>query len=148
MHRKDMGKWGESKVVTAALDRGCPVFLDYGDNSRTDMIIEDNTGGLHKIQVKTVSREKGASKLLLYKNGPGYRFKYESGMVDYFALVDYKTGNVAWIQGTPELYKLQQVTLRHERTKNNQIKNIRWFNDYIGFPFPHEKLEVKREMGP
>lgn len=96
-----MGSYGEALVSSIALKHNNSVFVDFGDNSKIDLIIEDSTTKLHKIQVKTDGRETKSpdvSILYLYKNGPNYRFKYEQSMVDWFALVDYITGKVAWVK--------------------------------------------------
>ena len=142
MHKKDMGKWGEGKVITQALEHGCSAFIDFGDNSKTDIIIEDDQHNLFKIQVKTVKRVKGVTTLLLYKNGPGYRFKYLEGMVDYFALVDFDSGNIAWIEATNKLFESSSVGFRHEPARNGQTRGVSWFADYTRFPFKYPTTGV------
>jgi hypothetical protein len=77
--------------------------------------------------------DPNATKLLLYKNGPGYRFKYSSTDVDWFAVVDASTRKVAWIP-SDVCNICSTLTLRHEVPK--RIKSgFEMFDDHTTFPF-------------
>ena len=134
-HKKDMGKMGEAVVIQQILENNCAVFLEFGDNSRTDMIIQSNSD-LHRVQVKTVSRNKkddNSTNLLLYKNGPGYRYTYSEQDTDWFAVVDSVTKKVAWIKSDVCNVRTT-LTLRH--TLPQKLKTgYHLFDDYTKFPF-------------
>ena len=138
LHKKDMGSLGEALVVAQALSEGCSVFPEFGDNSKIDLIIEDQTRNLHRVQVKMVSREKDSpdvSKLYLYKSGPNYAFTYEESMIDWFAVVDMVTKKIAWVKASILSTHKRQVQLRHAVPKNGQQKGVVYFDDYTTFPF-------------
>jgi hypothetical protein len=139
MHKKDMGKMGEALVTAQVLLNGCAVFTEYGDNAKIDLIVLDQQQRLHKVQVKTVGREANVSetsKLYLYKSGPnGYRYTYTAADVDWFALVDLTTMQIAWVSIGEALLNGTCFALRHTATKSGQTKNVRMFSDYMKFPF-------------
>lgn len=139
MHKKDQGSIGEALVVAQALEYQCAVFTDFGDNSKIDLIIEDTSNTLHRVQVKCVGREKktpNVSLLYLYKSGPNYNFAYEANMFDWFALVDYVTKKIAWIS-FEEASTLgnSQLSFRHDDSSHRGGGKIRRFDDYTKFPF-------------
>lgn len=134
MHRKDLGTWGESIVITLLLENNINVYNSVGDNTRADIIAEDDVG-LHKIQVKTRNRENETSKLIFQKNGPNYQFKYTEKHVDWFALVDVQTKKVAWIPSKYLRDYDRVITLRHDKPKNNQMAGILMFDDFTNIPF-------------
>ena len=135
LHKKDFGKLGEAAVIQQSLEHGCAVFVEFGDNSVVDLILQTSIG-LQRVQVKMVSRslnDQNATKLLLYKNGPGYRFKYSSTDVDWFAGVDATTKKIAWVSAA-RCDTNSSLTLRHEVPK--RIKSgFEMFDDYTTFPF-------------
>jgi len=51
-HRKRRGALGEAKVAAALIDQGYPVFTEWGDLSRTDLITLSPDGSPVRIQVK------------------------------------------------------------------------------------------------
>lgn len=137
IHKKDLGKMGEAMVVQEALSRGLSTFVEFGDNSKIDLIIEDTAGKLHRVQVKVSSRSEktpDVSVLYLYKSGPNYRVAYKSTDIDWFALVDEKTKKIAWIPSTICDELVGMLTLRHEATTNKVYKTARLFDDYTQFP--------------
>jgi predicted AAA+ superfamily ATPase len=138
VHKKDMGKMGEALVAQHALERGLSVFVEFGDNSKIDLIIEDNQQKLHRVQVKVVTRSEKTpevSVLYLYKSGPNYQFRYTTSDVDWFALIDDLTKKVAWIPSSICEEASSSINLRHAPTKIKQTKRIRMFDDYTNFPF-------------
>lgn len=138
LHKKDMGSLGESLVISQAIEEGCSVFPEFGDNSKIDLIIESRDRKLHRVQVKMVGREERTpevTKLYLYKSGPNYSFTYDSTMIDWFAVVDMVTKKIAWVNSDVLTKYKCQIPLRHTKPKNGQVKNIVYFDDFIKFPF-------------
>jgi hypothetical protein len=139
MHKKNQGSIGEALVLAQVLENECACFVDFGDNSKIDLIIEDSDGKLHKVQVKCPGREvksPKASILYTYKSGPNnYRVSYTKQMVDWFAIVDYDTKKIAWIH-IHDCGDNGSLSFRHGEINRNRYKGkIRWFDDYTKFPF-------------
>lgn len=139
MHKKNQGKLGEALVLAQIIDNKCIPFIEFGDNSKVDIIIQDGLGALHKVQVKCFGRCKHSPdsvSLCFRKNGPNYRFKYTKGMFDWFALVDKQTNRIAWIDANAAFdMNMKSITLRLGTAKNGQKARIRQFADYEAFPF-------------
>lgn len=136
MHTKDLGKIGEAAVIQQCLSLGVEVFIDFGDNSRIDLIL--NTGySLERVQVKCYTPDDGKIVLELHKSGPSYNYKYKSDEIDWFAVVNaHSLTDIAWINAKYILDKYsKKVTLRISPTKNNQASGITWFRDFQDFPF-------------
>lgn len=133
LHSKDLGTLGETRVMTQLMENNVSVFNEFGDNSKIDLIAETTDGRLHRIQVKAYNRDKrqpDTTILSFKKSGPNYKFKYDDTMFDWFAVVDVKTNNIAWVPS-----KLANghstLSLRHDDKK---YKTAHYFKDY-GFPF-------------
>jgi hypothetical protein len=138
LHKKDQGTFGEALVVAQVIQNGGSAFPEFGDNSKIDLIVEDQLGKLHKVQVKTVGREvrtPDSSILYLYKSGPNYSFSYDESMIDWFAVVDNITQQIAWVKSTEALeHTKRQFLLRHKPPQKVQPKT-RMFSDYTNYPF-------------
>lgn len=137
LHRKDQGSVGEALVIAQVLSYHLAVFPEFGDNSRIDLIVEDSARSLHKVQVKTLTRTKeDVTRLLLYKSGPNYQFLYTADMIDWFAIVDYQSKRIAWIDAIEAFnFSDKSISFRHSPAKNNQVSGTRLFSDYERFPF-------------
>lgn len=136
MHKKDQGKLGESAVITQALQNGSEVFVDFGDNSKIDLIL-NTAQGLIRVQVKCYTPTRGGIEVYFTKSGPNYSFRYEDHQVDYFAVVNANDiSQIAWLKASDVLAQYSRsCILRIEPTKNNQTSGIVWFKDYQQFPF-------------
>lgn len=135
MHKKDQGKLGEALVIAECLRQSVEVFVDFGDNSRVDLILNTNEG-LIKVQVKCLSRDSkdpSSISLNLYKNGPGYSYRYTSTDIDYFAVVDLKTSRIAWLKVTDDLCNKYQLKFRLDDHRWPGKRNT--FEELEQFPF-------------
>jgi len=135
MHKKDQGKLGEALVIAQCLDAGFPVFTEFGDNSKIDLIIQ-TPEKLVSVQVKCVGREPGSvnsAKLYLYKSGPNYQFRYSPKDVDYFAVVDMKTKRIAWIPLTESL--CESRTLLLHLGEGRATTKTTYFSEYEKIPW-------------
>lgn len=135
VNKKDLGTYGEAVVIAEVLKNGCAAFPEFGDNCKIDLIILDRVNKLHSVQIKTVNRSKqspNSSILYLYKSGPNYSFDYTKDMFDWFAVLDVKTGKLAWIS-SKECLKANKsaITLYHGKRR----KTGHHFDDYVKFPF-------------
>lgn len=90
MNSKHIGNIGEAKVLAKFSELGYDVYIPFGKNTRSDMIVEINDS-LYKIQVKTCSKlSNGCSKFHLisgcHRADGVYLQKYDNTQIDYFAL--------------------------------------------------------------
>lgn len=130
MHNKQKGNIGEAATILRLAQLGYNVFKEIGDLSKIDVIAEKD-GSLLRIQCKCVKPKKGMVQLSLKKSGPGYQYTYKSTDVDYFALCNVETSEVAFIPSSIVNENDSNVNLRLEPSKNNQVKNVRFFADYL-----------------
>jgi len=138
IHRKDLGSIGEITAAKVALEYGCKVFFSFGDNSKTDFIIEDQDKGLHRIQVKCLNRstsDKNVTQLSFTKSAKGYSFEYSSDDCDYFAVVDAETLQVAWVNSKIISDGRKSISLRHNCDFHPNGKIVSLFLDFMVFPF-------------
>lgn len=136
MHKKDIGTYGELLVSAQAKKKGMSVFSEVGDNSKVDLILLDDEGNIHKVQIKCYNREKRSPDITLVyftKSGPNYQYRYNTNDVDWFAVVDNVTDKIAWIPSSLT-EENKGISLRHTPTGNEQKKKVRYFDDYM-YPF-------------
>ena len=87
MHSKRKGNIGSFAIGLELAKLGYSVFTEEGDISKIDIIAEKN-GSIIKLQCKAITPKDDCLTLELQKCGPNYRFKYETGFFDYFAIWD------------------------------------------------------------
>lgn len=133
MNSKNIGNIGEIKVISKFIELGFPVYLPFGDNEKADLIAEFN-GKLNKIQVKTsIKAEDGkmifslVSSTLHRKNG--VKHIYTSEEIDYFACYNIERDKIFLIPVNEA--PSTAITIRYEKPKNGQIKDIKFEEDYL-----------------
>ncbi len=129
MHSKRLGTYGELFVATHLTSLGYSVFIELGDISRIDLILEIGKR-LIKIQVKAVSKHNGSYVIKNSKSGPNYSYSYECEDVDVFALFCVQDNKIAWIKSQELLSMGNAMTIRSDETKNGQSKGVRWIDEY------------------
>lgn len=132
LHAKEKGALGESKVVSDLISKGYPCFTEFGDNSKVDIIALVNNQPV-KIQVKSHKSTDGKVLIDSRKAGPGYRFRYELGMVDVFALYVYDRDEILYLSCEEILSNSTMTTIRLDPPKNNQRKNVNNADDFRDF---------------
>ena len=133
MDTKSIGNIGEAKVLCKFVELGISVYLPFGVNERSDLIAEFN-GKLNRIQVKTsIKAEDGkmifdlTSSTQHRKNGE--KHIYTDNEIDYFVCYNIQRDKIFLIpvNETPST----SITIRYEKSKNNQIQNIKFEQDYL-----------------
>lgn len=120
-------------AIASFVKYGIPVYIPFGDNEKADLIV-DIDGNLKKIQVKTsIKAENGIMSFDLtscteHRNG-GNRRKYGKDEVDYFFLYNIERDKAFLIETPSE--PMVVLTIRYEKPKNNQRKDVRFENDYL-----------------
>jgi hypothetical protein len=132
MKSKMTGYAGEAAVVKYLLKKNYPVFKEFGDSSKIDLITIVNNR-CYKIQVKTIEwlGNNGSLVFSTFKSGRNSYFYTESD-VDVFAVYNSEIDDVIFI-GWNDLKDKKNLTIRFKKSLNNQNKNINWYEDYKDF---------------
>lgn len=141
-HSKLKGNIAESAAILRLTSLGYSVFREIGDLSKVDLIAEKDCK-IITFQVKGVTPKKGVIPLSLKKSGPNYRFRYEEGMFDYFAVVNLDTLEVAFVPSEVLKHNKSNFTLRVEKPKHNEVCNM--FKDYMSFSGTSETIRATRK---
>ncbi len=130
-HPKRKGTIGEGTVILELLRAGIPVFQEFGDLCRVDLIALIGKKPV-KIQVKPTTSKNGVAVLNLRKItlNPRYNYTYQSGDVDVFALVVEDKHQVFYIKAAEALQNKGTLSIRLERAKNNQQAQVKYGEEY------------------
>jgi PD-(D/E)XK endonuclease len=133
-HTKDKGDLGVAKAYCDLVEKGYLVLFPSAEHAPFDLVAYDGSKFI-RIQVKYRSAVKGVLQVNLInrwadKNG-SHGKPIDKRQVDVFCVY------------CPELDKCYyfkaedtniSMTLRISAPKNNQSKNVRFANDYVGVP--------------
>ena len=122
MNTKAMGNIGEAKFLCKCVELGIPIYSSFGDNERSDFIIDYNNK-LLRIQVKTSRRSPSEGSIIFdlvsstvhRKNG--VKHKYTINEVDYFACYNLLKDEIYLIKNNGNM---STITVRWLPPKNNQ----------------------------
>jgi len=131
MNTKQIGDISQIKVMTRLLQKEYSVSVPFGDNQRYDLIFDD--GSLKRVQCKT-GRVKDNAVVFptasTYAHRGGTRKTYTDD-VDYFGVYCSDNDSVYMIP-VEELKDCKaSASLRLEPSKNNQIKNVRFAEQFL-----------------
>ena len=126
------GQAAEAIVKSELVSRGISVLVPAYDNEPYDVVIEVE-GDFHRIQIKTAfeATTDGAVRFRTRSTrtkSSGYEREGYQGSIDFFAVY-------APICDESYLIPIEdagdtQMTIRYERSKNNNSKNINWHEEY------------------
>ncbi len=130
MHSKLKGNIAQSSVVLALQQHGLNVFVELGDISRIDLVVELN-GVLKRVQIKFDGSNDGFIRIKIQKFGPnGYRYTYSTNDIDWFAVYHQASGKIAWVRMSEMVAHSTGMNIRLNPCKNNQKNKIRLVEDY------------------
>lgn len=117
-----MGNIGEAKFLCKCVELGIPIYTSFGDNERSDFIIDYNNQ-LLRIQVKTSGRSVNEGSVIFdlvsstthRTNGSKHRYTIEE--VDYFACYNLITDELYLIKNIGDM---TGITVRWIPPKNGQ----------------------------
>ena len=127
------GQAAEAIVKSEFVSYGVSVLVPAYDNEPYDIVIEVE-GKFHRIQIKTAfeATTNGAVRFRTRSTrtkSSGYEREGYEGYVDLFAV---------YAPVCDETYLIPiehagdtQMTIRYEQSKNNNVKNINWHEDYL-----------------
>ena len=134
MNTKSQGNIAEIAVIKEFLKNGFKVSLPYGDNSSYDIIVEDSSKKLYKIQVKSCQSvsDNGCCSFKIGKNrsnkSNNFSIKYEENEVDVFALYCLELDEIYLI----DYHEVGVDGVSIRINKNQRItKNMKFREDYI-----------------
>jgi len=130
MRSKRKGNIGQFAVGLALTKLGYSVFTEEGDISKIDIIAEKD-GKLLKFQSKAITPIDNKLQLHLKKSGPNYKFSYQQGIFDYFAIYDLEDGNIYLVPDSVLSENSHTFSLRKKPPKNNQASGIHIASDYL-----------------
>lgn len=129
------GGIAQAKAEIRALEKGFLVSKPIVEGSRYDMIIDDGEK-LHRVQIKyggTLQKKATGSITVDFRktsnNGKikeGYTSKEVDAIIIYIPYID----EICWFP-IELLDGKKSLTIRYEKSKNNQSKNVFLVEDYI-----------------
>lgn len=133
MNSKSKGNILEARTLFEFQKYNIPVSLPWGDNERYDMIAEFN-GKLNRIQIKTSNEENNGAIKCYCRSSTNHTTNknlstYEND-IDYFVFYNQQRDILALVP-IEVVGNNKSISLRIEPTNNGQIKNIKFFNDYL-----------------
>lgn len=132
MHSKQKGNIGELAIATDLAKRGYSVFTESGDLSKVDLIALVGSKAV-RLQIKALTSVDGVLKLLTYKTGPNYQFRYSREDFDILGVYCLDTEHILYV-GTHELLANgRSFSVRLRAAKNNQVEKTRMWHDFSSF---------------
>lgn len=129
--KKQIAKEGELRFAAEFIRKGWSIFLPYGEDSAIDLLIE-KAGIYKRIQIKTTKPIKGVVHCRLKSSNNWQVKKYSKKDIDYFGIYDYQNKK-GYLMPIGRVSGMTEVSLRIEKTRNNQQKGIRSADDYFYF---------------
>lgn len=132
-HPKDVGDRSMLAIMAVLREEGVAMYVPFGENTRTDLIIEDGDR-LARVQCKTGRLRGGAVRFSTcscyghHRNPERARRDYQ-GQVDAFAVYCPETGGV-YVVPIEDLPVRVLAALRIDPPRNGQRKRIRFAADY------------------
>ena len=127
------GQATEAIVKSEFVSRGISVLTPAYDNEPYDLVIELG-GEFHRIQIKTAfeATTDGAVRFRTRSTrtkSSGYEREGYEENIDFFAVYAPLCDNVYLIP--IENASKTQMTIRYEQSKNGNVKNINWHEEYL-----------------
>lgn len=145
MKNKDKGELVEHIVIVELMKRSIVCSEPVGDNQPYDLVIELNNK-LLKVQVRTCLKVRNTLRVSFQSQRINTKRKYavsSAKKVDLFIGYSFETNKV-YVVGKNILSKnSNSVMLRLSKPKNNQVKKIKFAQDYELDKF----LKEYRELG-
>ncbi len=123
MHKKTKGSIAELAVATRLLKEGWHVLLPYGENTRYDLIAEQN-GRFVRIQVKYTTPKMGVLPVNCCSSNNWSVLQYTPAEIDVIAVYNSHDERIYFVPVT-QLPK-GHMKLRLDPPKNNQRVKVRY----------------------
>jgi len=120
------GDIGELLVMTKLLKEGYWVSKPFGDDCPYDIIADDKSGNIIRIQVKYSTPKNNLVRCHLTSSGVHYKEQH----IDWVLVVNSDTEEIYRIE-LDKFTNESSVYLRTMPTKNNQSEGVRLAEDYL-----------------
>lgn len=129
------GTLGEIAVCKELIKLGYEVFLEFGNNSKIDLIVLDDKFKPFKVQIKSTESKNETVEAYSVKNclNPKYNSKYSVNQIDIFAIYIIDKDFIFYVSSKEILENGKFSKFRLSKCKNGQSKNVRFINDYLNF---------------
>lgn len=139
MNWKTTGEISEAYIMAELMANGYTVSKTFGDNQRYDMIVDDGSGKLLRVQCKTGHIKDGVVVFHLFSNSGGLGKKDYHGQIDAFATFCVESKRVYLVPigrcGTSYIH------LRIEYPKSGATSNVNWASEYIVGDVPSDHFK-------
>ena len=130
-YNKQLAKEGELRFAAEFIRNGWDVFLPYGEDSPIDLLIQKN-GEYKRVQIKSTLSKNGVLFGRLKSSNNWQVKKYSKTEIDYFGIYGAKIKQ-GYLLPIEKFLGMTEVTLRIEKTKNNQQKKVRIAKEFLYF---------------
>lgn len=129
------GTLGEIAVCKELIKLGYEVFVEFGNNSKIDLIILDENYKTYKLQIKSTESKNETVEVYSVKNclNPKYNSKYSVNQIDIFAVYIIDKDFIFYVNSKELLKNDKSSKFRLSKSKNGQLTNVRFVNDYLSF---------------
>lgn len=129
---KQKGDISEAKCLFEFQKRGIPVLIPWGDKERYDLVIEWYNS-FYRVQVKTSNEIRNGAVICYTHSSHDHtthknHYKYQ-GQVDFFCFYNFQLDKCALVPMSV-IGKKGNISLRIAPPKNNQTKDIKYFDDF------------------
>jgi hypothetical protein len=129
--KKQLAKEGELRFAAEFIRKGWNVFLPYGEDSSVDLLIQKGID-YKRIQIKATRSKQGVIFGRLKSSNNWQVKKYSKNEIDYFGIYDAERKK-GYLLPIEDVNGMIEITLRLDKTKNNQQKNVRNAKDFEYF---------------
>lgn len=127
-----IGDMGETIAIAEFAKLGFTVLIPFGGNCPYDLVV-DNNGKFIKIQCKTTENVKDGKMDFSICRTNGFTYKkeiYTKEEIDYLFLYCIENNYMALVP-IEDTKGTASFSIRINKPKNNQIKNIHFKEDYL-----------------
>ena len=130
-----VGTLGEIAVCKELFRLGYNVFVEFGNHSKVDLVVLDESYIAFKIQIKTTISRDDVVSVYSIKNclNPKYNSTYTTHQVDIFAIYVVDRDLVFYVTAMEILQNGKCSKFRLSEPKNGQKKFVRFVKDYLNF---------------
>lgn len=133
VNNKYKGELGEIGVIYQLIKLHIPISIPYSDNFNYDLIIEINNK-LYKVQVKSSTIENSKDSVIFdLRTNNWYKRKIiKNPYKDIDIIICYDINKeLAFLLLKSDFDEKQTFTIKYKKCKNNQIKNVHYYNDFL-----------------
>jgi hypothetical protein len=131
-HTKFKADIGVAKTITDLLSKGHIPCIPLSEHQPYDLVVVLKDGKTIRMQVKYATLKKNGTievkfrTMWVDKNGMHTRY-YKDDDFDYYAIYCPNKEKVLYVSNTTDCPR----AIRFEKPSNNQLKNVKWANDYL-----------------